>query len=65
MTVTNVEMTDGVSALRPRAWPASLRRVVGRPAAQDGFPVLDWEKDAGFVVLDFKNKKGAPRTGRP
>ncbi len=63
--ISNVELTDGVTILRSRGWPAARRRVIGLPAPREGFPVPDWERNAGEVVLDFAKKKGAPRTGRP
>jgi hypothetical protein len=63
--VANVALTDGVTVLRARGWPASRRRVIGRPAPTEGFPELAWDRNAGEIALDFGKKKGAPRTGRP
>jgi len=65
VVLANVELTDGVTALRPDGWPASRHRVVGVAAPAEGFPVPDWDRNSGEVVLHFGNKKGAPRTGRP
>jgi hypothetical protein len=57
VTVANVELTDGVSPMRPAGWPAARQRVLGRPAPRGGFPVPDWERNTGEVVLVFgKNK---------
>jgi hypothetical protein len=63
--VSNVELTDGVTVLRSRGWPAARRRIVGLPVPKAAFPSPDWERNTGEVALDFGKKKGAPRTGRP
>jgi hypothetical protein len=63
--VSNVELTDGVSSLRPAGWPAARQRSIGLPAPGDGFPDVDWGRNSGEVLLSFAKKKGAPRTGRP
>jgi hypothetical protein len=63
--VANVALTDGVTVLRASGWPASRRRVIGRPAPGEGFPDLDWDRNTGEIALDFGKKKGAPRSGRP
>jgi hypothetical protein len=65
VSVSNVELTDGVTVLRSRAWPVARRRVLGLPAPKDGFPSPDWDLNIGEVSLAFGKKKGAPRTGRP
>ncbi len=53
LTVAHVDLTDGVSVLRPARWTAATRRTLGVPAKRSGFPVLDWERNAGSVALDF------------
>ena len=63
--VANVALTDGVTVLRARGWPASRRRVFGQPASREGFPIPDWDHNSAEVALAFGKKKGAPRTGRP
>jgi hypothetical protein len=65
VTLSNVELTDGVTPMRPSGWPAARHRVVGRPAPKDGFPAPDWGRNTGEVALVFGKKKGAPGTGRP
>jgi hypothetical protein len=51
--VANVELTDGVSSLRPRGWVGARQRVIGHPAPKSGFPALDWEANAGSAALVF------------
>jgi hypothetical protein len=60
VTVANVELTDGVEVLRPRGWRAARRSVIGSRAPKAGFPVLDWDRNAGAVALAFSNKKRRP-----
>lgn len=58
--ITNVDLTDGVTVLRPDGWPAARRRIIGRPAPMRGFPILDWERNADAAALDFSTKKRRP-----
>ncbi len=53
VTLTHLELTDGVRRLRPRGWTAAARRVVGKAAPASGFPELDWSRDTGFVEPVF------------
>ena len=53
IAIGNIELTDGVTRLRPRGWPRSRRLILGRPAVRRGFPVLDFERNAAAVVLRF------------
>jgi hypothetical protein len=64
VSITDVELTDGVTVLRPRGWNAARRTVVGDRAPRNGFPDLDWERNAGCVGLQFGGKKRGPRLGR-
>ena len=48
-----VELTDGVTRLRPRHWPSALRKLLGRPAPQRGFPELDLQVNQGELPLAF------------
>jgi hypothetical protein len=58
--IADVELTDGVTVLRPRRWTPSSRRTLGRAARRRGFPSLDWECNAGEVSLDFRKAKRRP-----
>jgi hypothetical protein len=58
--IANVDLTDGVAVLRPARWTAATRRIIGRPAPRQGFPVLDWETNRGAVLLDFCKEKRRP-----
>ena len=51
--IANVELTDGVTALRARGWNAARRVSLGAAAPRDGFPAIDWERNADSVALDF------------
>jgi hypothetical protein len=53
VAVANVELTDGVTSLRPAGWPHARRRVLGRPAPRKGFPELDWGVNAASCELAF------------
>jgi hypothetical protein len=54
VAIANVELTDGVSVLRAAGWTAARRASIGRRTPTRGFPVLDWERNAGAVPLDFR-----------
>jgi hypothetical protein len=60
VAIANVELTDGVDALRPRGWPAARRVSIGPPAPTAGFPELDWSRNSGSVALEFAKKRGGP-----
>jgi Glycosyl hydrolase family 20, catalytic domain len=53
VAVTNVELTDGVTVLRPAGWTPARRTRLGKAAPKTGFPDLDWHRDAGAVTLRF------------
>jgi hypothetical protein len=63
--IANVELTDGVSALRPRGWSGPRCRRIGSPAPKGGFPRLDWERNSGSIELVFTRKKGGGPLGPP
>jgi hypothetical protein len=53
LAIANVELTDGVTFLRPRG--SSLRRkILGRKAPRAGFPDLDWTRNAAALALSFR-----------
>ncbi len=56
VAVANVDLTDGVVVLRAARWTAATRKVLGVAAKPSGFPVLDWERNASTVALDFSNR---------
>jgi hypothetical protein len=58
--IANVDLSDGVSILRPAGWAASTRKTLGRAAPRRGFPVLDWERNTASVALDFFKEKRRP-----
>jgi len=58
--IAHIDLTDGVAVLRPARWASATRRIIGRPAPRQGFPVLDWETNRGAVLLDFGKKKRRP-----
>jgi hypothetical protein len=64
VSIADVELTDGVTVLRPRGWNAARRTVVGDRAPRNGFPDLDWERNAGSVELEFGGKSRVLRSGR-
>jgi Glycosyl hydrolase family 20, catalytic domain len=51
--VTQVELSDGVTTLRPRRWPSSRVHTLGTKAPKSGFPDLDWGRNNASVALDF------------
>ncbi len=61
VTIRQVEVTNGVTARR-----VPLRRsILGRPAPQRGFPLLDWAKnqDAIPITLPARERAARPRGG--
>ncbi len=51
--VSHVTLTDGVTTLRPRDWPARERRTLGSPAPQQGFPDLHLTQNRSEIALGF------------
>lgn len=51
--VGQVELTDGVTRLRPRHWPSAVRKLLGRPAPLRGFPELDLQVNQDELPLAF------------
>jgi hypothetical protein len=54
IAVSNVVLTDGVTALHPMHWPARERRPLGAPAPQSGFPDLHLDRNRSEIVLSFR-----------
>jgi hypothetical protein len=51
--ISRVELTDGVTRLRPSGWPATRKKILGRPAPRRGFPELDLVNNQGVLPLAF------------
>jgi hypothetical protein len=51
--ISRVELTDGVTRLRPSGWPAARTKMLGRPAPRDGFPELDLGRNQDVLPLAF------------
>jgi hypothetical protein len=58
--IASLDLTDGVTILRPLRWTAASRRTIGLAASRQGFPVLDWERNADAVTLNFHKEKRRP-----
>jgi hypothetical protein len=65
LTFAHIDLTDGVSILRPAGWAAATRKTLGKAAPPRGFPVLDWERNAGALALDFFKEKRRPKKRPP
>ncbi len=52
--IARVELTDGIRVLHARGWNAARRRMLGFAAPPAGFPSLDWERNTGSVILEFR-----------
>jgi hypothetical protein len=68
--IGRVELTDGLTVLRPLGWPRGRYVLVGKKAPHRGFPVLAWNTNAGVLPLDFApqtsvKNKAHPRKGAP
>jgi len=55
VAISHVELTDGVTTLRPAGWRLTQKKILGRPAPRQGFPALDLERNQGEVTLRFAN----------
>lgn len=55
VAVGQVELTDGVTILKPSGWAAGCWRILGEPAPPRGLPVIDWSQNTGEAALDFKD----------
>jgi hypothetical protein len=53
VTLARVELTDGVTSLRPRG-AAARRWILGRRAPREGFPNLDWGLNGASIAFDFR-----------
>ena len=53
VAISHVELTDGVTTLRPAGWRLTQKKILGRPAPRQGFPKLDFNPDQGTVALRF------------
>lgn len=51
--VGHIALTDGVTELRPSNLTPAARPLLGTPAPQSGWPVLDWANNAGELELTF------------
>ena len=51
--IGRVELTDGVTRLRPSGWPSVRTKMLGRPAPRDGFPELDLGRNQDVLPLAF------------
>ena len=51
--ISRLELTNGVTRLRPRGKPWTARQILGRPAPQRGFPSIEFDTNAGAIELDF------------
>ena len=55
VAISHVELTNGVTTLRPTGWRLTQKKILGRPAPRQGFPELDLERNQGAVALRFAN----------
>jgi hypothetical protein len=55
VAISHVELTNGVTTLRPAGWRLTQKKILGRPAPRQGFPALDLERNQGAVTLRFAN----------
>jgi len=53
VAISHVELTDGVTTLRPIGWRLTQKKILGRPAPREGFPELDLQRNRGEVALRF------------
>ena len=51
--ISRVELTDGVTTLRPRRWPAGSKKIIGRPAPRRGLPFIDLSRNQAELPLAF------------
>jgi hypothetical protein len=56
VAISHVELTDGVIRQHARGWPRARRKILGRPAPPRGVPAIDFEKNAGAVLVVFADR---------
>ncbi len=56
VAISHIELTDGVIRQHARGWPRARRKILGRPAPPRGFPAMDFEKNAGAVIVVFAGR---------
>jgi hypothetical protein len=54
VSISQVELTDGVASLRPQGWAPARFRVLGKRAPRSGFPDIDWARNEEAVALRFR-----------
>jgi hypothetical protein len=56
VAICDVQLTDGVTTLRPAGWPSTAKKILGRRAPKRGFP--DITRTLDRLPLRFPNKVG-------
>jgi hypothetical protein len=57
VALSHVTLTDGVTRLGPSRWPATVKRILGRPARQRGFPVVNFAENTAAIEIRFRQDK--------
>lgn len=51
--ISHVEAVNGVRSLRPKDWPLREKRLLGKEAPRDGFPLIDMRTNSEEIPLNF------------
>ena len=54
VALSHVALTNGVTRLGPPGWPATVKRILGRPARQRGFPVVNFAQNTAAIEIRFR-----------
>jgi hypothetical protein len=57
VALSHVALTNGVTRLGPSGWPATVKRILGRPARQRGFPVVNFAENTAAIEIRFRQDK--------
>jgi hypothetical protein len=57
VALSHVALTNGVTRLGPTGWPAAIKRILGRPVRQRGFPVVNFAENTAAIEIRFRHDK--------
>ncbi|MDD2763062.1 MAG: family 20 glycosylhydrolase [Opitutaceae bacterium] len=59
VAISRVELTNGVTTLRPAGWPPTAKKIFGRPAPHRGFPAGAMDQTGCIPLVFFAETMGA------
>ncbi len=57
--IGQVDLTNGVTTLKPLGWPAGSWQTIGETAPARGLPAIDWSRNTGAATPGFAAEPGS------